>query len=550
MGERHGTSAVDPVRAIVEHLADGIVIVDDGGIVRFANPRAAALLGRSRAELVGHAFGIPIPAGGLREVELPESAGGSARAEVHATRLPWGDDSAWLITLHELTHRPRPEAQAEVSRERLAQLEAQAANQARAEFLTTMSHELRTPLNAVIGYAELLDLGLAGPLTEAQRQQLSRISASGRHLLGLVNEVLDLARVESGRLTVAKLTFYAADAAEGAIVLVQPLAEARAQALRFARGEARGPLAVGDPDRVRQILVNLLSNAVKFTAPGGRIALTIDVTDTPDPEARLTGCPQWVRFRVTDTGIGIAADQLEAVFAPFSQLQSGHTRRRDGSGLGLTISRRLARLMGGDLTVRSTPGQGSTFTLWLPAASAEAVAAERDVPSALSGRDPHVQGLSDVGGTLLRTIELIVDAFVRRLRTDAVIPVRDSFTFSQLADHTAALVAEIAFSLNVLEDAGGELSALMDDTNRVLRLLAERHATQRGRLGWSTAALRREYTILREEVVRAIRSRFPEDRDGSVAEAMEVVVRLLDQAEATGVRLLGSEQPGGDSRLP
>jgi signal transduction histidine kinase len=536
MGERHGTSAVDPVRAIVEHLADGIVIVDDGGIVRFANPRAAALLGRSRAELVGHAFGIPIPAGGLREVELPESAGGSARAEVHATRLPWGDDSAWLITLHELTHRPRPEAQA--------------ANQARAEFLTTMSHELRTPLNAVIGYAELLDLGLAGPLTEAQRQQLSRISASGRHLLGLVNEVLDLARVESGRLTVAKLTFYAADAAEGAIVLVQPLAEARAQALRFARGEARGPLAVGDPDRVRQILVNLLSNAVKFTAPGGRIALTIDVTDTPDPEARLTGCPQWVRFRVTDTGIGIAADQLEAVFAPFSQLQSGHTRRRDGSGLGLTISRRLARLMGGDLTVRSTPGQGSTFTLWLPAASAEAVAAERDVPSALSGRDPHVQGLSDVGGTLLRTIELIVDAFVRRLRTDAVIPVRDSFTFSQLADHTAALVAEIAFSLNVLEDAGGELSALMDDTNRVLRLLAERHATQRGRLGWSTAALRREYTILREEVVRAIRSRFPEDRDGSMAEAMEVVVRLLDQAEATGVRLLGSEQPGGDSRLP
>jgi signal transduction histidine kinase len=209
-----------------------------------------------------------------------------------------------------------------------ARAEAEAANRAKSEFLAVMSHELRTPLNAIGGYAELMEMGIRGPVTEEQRGDLHRIQQSQRHLLGLINEVLNYARLESGAVH-----FDVEDI------------------------RVRDALAVSaDPDKLRQILLNLLSNAVKFTDRGGRV------------EVACAAAEGRVQVLVRDTGIGIAADQLERIFEPFVQVRADLTRTAEGTGLGLAISRDLARGMGGDLTAESTVGAGSTFTLTLPRA--------------------------------------------------------------------------------------------------------------------------------------------------------------------------------------
>ena len=252
---------------------------------------------------------------------------------------------------------------------------AKAANRAKSEFLAVMSHELRTPLNAIGGYAELLEMGIRGPVTPQQREDLARIQMSQRHLLGLINDVLNYAKLETGTVHYAMADVRAWDALAAAEGLVAPQARAKGLALGVSRCAA-DVVVRADADKLRQVLVNLLSNAVKFTDRGGRIELTCDVscsgssgTDVShDNGARSGGVPLHVRYTVRDTGIGIAADQLERIFEPFVQVHSDLTRTAEGTGLGLAISRDLARGMGGDLTAESEVGVGSTFTLTLPAA--------------------------------------------------------------------------------------------------------------------------------------------------------------------------------------
>ena len=259
---------------------------------------------------------------------------------------------------------------------RAARAVAEQASAAKTQFLATMSHELRTPLNAVLGYVDLLRVEtIAGPLTGAQRGYLDRVDASARHLLGLIDEVLDFAKVEAGRMRVLLHPTAPRPEALAAVALVRPQADAKRLAIEVdARGDP-GLRVIADPDRLRQVLVNLLSNAVKFTEPGGRVTVRAEaVPDGAGVPPALAGMPA-ARILVEDTGVGIAPDQLEAVFDPFVQVDHGdpapanvYTRRHGGTGLGLAIGRRLARLMGGDLTAESTPGAGSTFALWLPLA--------------------------------------------------------------------------------------------------------------------------------------------------------------------------------------
>jgi signal transduction histidine kinase len=245
--------------------------------------------------------------------------------------------------------------------------EAQEANRAKSQFLSTMSHEIRTPLNAIIGFTSLFDLELDGPLAPRQSQYLERIRASSAHLLKLIEDVLDLAKVEAGRMEVRRERAPAEAAVSVAVGLVEPQAAAAGITIDYREGSTDAYL--GDEDRVRQILVNLLANAVKFTARGGRVTVTCGTAREPDADARqLSHEAPWVFIRVADTGMGIAPDMRESVFAAFVQTEQGLTRRRDGTGLGLTISRELARCMDGDLTLRSELGKGSQFTLWLPAA--------------------------------------------------------------------------------------------------------------------------------------------------------------------------------------
>ncbi|HUF65677.1 MAG TPA: ATP-binding protein [Gemmatimonadaceae bacterium] len=238
---------------------------------------------------------------------------------------------------------------------RQAQQLAEQANRAKMDFLAAMSHEFRTPLNAIAGYAQLLELGVHGELSGDQRKFLERLQRSQRHLLGLVEEVLSFARIESGivRYDVSEVTVgeIVARATEMALPQMQ------AKRLDFVSEPENAELRVlADGNRVEQILVNLLSNAVKFTEDGGSITV---VCGQEDGQVVVT---------VTDTGIGIPTDKLETVFEPFAQLPHAGSRRSSGVGLGLAISRDLARAMGGDITVVSTVGAGSAFTLKLPGA--------------------------------------------------------------------------------------------------------------------------------------------------------------------------------------
>ncbi|HUG40702.1 MAG TPA: ATP-binding protein [Longimicrobiales bacterium] len=246
--------------------------------------------------------------------------------------------------------------------------EAEDANHAKSRFLATMSHEIRTPLNAIVGYTELLEMEIAGPLTSRQREYLARVKVSSGHLIGLIDDILDLSRVESGRMILGRETIAAQASIAAAIALIEPQANSAGVGLDTECTAASG-LYVGDEDRVRQILVILLSNAIKFTDRGGSITVSCGTSRTPDAGANLDGNGPWTFIRVADTGIGISATEAETVFQPFVQVDPGNTRKQGGAGLGLAIGLELARRMGGDLTLRSARGEGSSFTLWLPSAA-------------------------------------------------------------------------------------------------------------------------------------------------------------------------------------
>ncbi|HET6765455.1 MAG TPA: ATP-binding protein [Longimicrobiaceae bacterium] len=533
------------VRRIVERLADGVVVVDGEGVIRFANPAAEALFGRPAEELAGSPFGFAVT-DGRAEIDVLRRGNGVVSAELRAVDVDWEGQPMRLVSLRDVTDRKRAEEhERQLARERAARAEAEAASQAKSDFLAMMSHELRTPLNAVLGYSELLELGLAGPMSEVQREHLERIQSSGRHLLGLVNEVLDLARVEAGQLTVRPMAAAADDAVAAALALARPLAAARGLAITAERdGDDAAPVVyLGDEGRVRQILVNLLSNAVKFTGAEGAIRVEWSLCDAPDAAAKVDGPSPWVCFRVHDTGIGIEPDKLDAIFDPFVQVEAGHTRSHDGSGLGLTISRRLARLMGGDLVAESTPGRGSTFTLWLPAASAAsapvaAPSVEGEVPA------QNVAGLADAGRALMRCTEHIVEELVCRLRADPPVPAAPRLPYSQLADHAGCMLADFALSCIALQETQGQPSPSTADSGEIQRLVADRHGAQRGRLGWDEAGLRAEFAMLREEVERALRRGLAQSPPEELANALAVIAGLLTQAEHVSMRALQAVRTG------
>jgi signal transduction histidine kinase len=236
--------------------------------------------------------------------------------------------------------------------EHAARQAAEEANRAKTQFLATMSHELRTPLNAISGYAELLSLGLRGPTTPEQQEDLGRIMRSQRHLLSVINDILNFARLEAGHVEYRVANVPVSELLGDLESLIRP--QLAAKQLAFSCDPMpNGVSARADAEKVRQVLLNLLANAVKFTGVGGGVHVTCDHDDTR------------VYIRVSDTGIGIPVDRRGAIFEPFVQLHRTLAQPAEGTGLGLAISRDLARGMGGELTVESEPGKGSTFTLVL-----------------------------------------------------------------------------------------------------------------------------------------------------------------------------------------
>ncbi|MBW3629684.1 MAG: PAS domain S-box protein [Gemmatimonadetes bacterium] len=414
-----------------------------------------------------------------------------------------------------------------------ARRHAEEASRAKSLFLATISHEIRTPLNAIMAYTDIMAMELGGPLTETQHSQLGRIRTSSQHLLGIVEDVLDLSRVEAGRMVVDRRAARIGPVIADAVTLVGPQAAARSIQISDAvSGLAADVPFAGDVERVRQILLNLLSNAVKFTDPGGRITVSAGTANLPSPDAQVEEPGPWVYVRVEDTGRGIPADRIEAVFEPFVQADMNLTRQHGGTGLGLAISRRFARLMGGDLTVRSELGAGSTFFLWLPAAAVELATAQ---PTGAGGESANQGILRAVREAILTEMERVLYAFVARLRSDAATPSAHSLAEPDLEDHLASFLADVAQTLAGLDlSVGREAGALRDGT-LIQRAIAERHGKQRRRLGWLESELRREHEILLEELSAAVRRQVARERQEEVEDAISTLGQFLGSAERISV---------------
>ena len=236
--------------------------------------------------------------------------------------------------------------------QRAAAAEAAQANRAKSEFLARMSHDLRTPLNAIGGYTQLMEMGVHGPVSDPQRDALGRVRRAQEHLLTIINDILSFAKLEAGQVQVVPEAVPVASLLRELAAMVEPEATGRGLALRVEPG-ADDVAAHADRERLMQVLLNLTSNAIKFTPRGGIVVAT-------------EATPELVTIAVRDTGIGVPAEKLEAIFDPFMQGHGSPAERRDGVGLGLAISRELTRMMGGDVTVTSVEGEGSTFTVRLP----------------------------------------------------------------------------------------------------------------------------------------------------------------------------------------
>ena len=327
-----------------------ITIIEDVEAMLAATARSAKHMHLLRGLGIGALLTVPLIARGKllgaitfvsSQREAPYSQKDVQLAEDLATRAALALDSAQAYDLALVSKRS-----------------AEAANSAKTAFLGAMSHELRTPLNAIGGYIDLLDMGLRGPVTEAQHADFARVKANQQHLSILVTEILNFARLASEGVSFAIADLDACDALQSAVGLIEPLFAEKGLVLDGMTG-GPGIMARADPAKVTQILLNLLANAIKFTPAGGRI------------RAECAVAADTVFLRVSDTGIGIAPGELEAIFAPFTQLKEGLSAREGGAGLGLAISRDLARAMKGDVTVESGEGKGSRFTLSLPRAEAE-----------------------------------------------------------------------------------------------------------------------------------------------------------------------------------
>ncbi|MEX2374547.1 MAG: ATP-binding protein [Dehalococcoidia bacterium] len=552
-------------RLLVESVTDyAIFMLDPDGRVVNWNAGAERLKGYGPGEILGHHLSIFYPEAererGYPDYELEIAAregvyvdeGWRVRKDgsrfwAHVTITALRDDEGGLLGFGKVTRNLTERKRAEEERERLldlereSRIEAERANQAKSDFLANMSHEFRTPLNAIIGYTDLLDSDVAGKLTDVQRGYLDRVRASSQHLVSLVGDVLDMSKVEAGRIELAPRPLRADLEIRAAMELLEPAARAGGVVLTSGCVPENELIVRADPDRLQQVLLNVMGNAVKFTEPDGRVTITCGLVNATSHNAALEGPGPWGVLRIQDTGIGIPQGRIDSIWNPFEQADSGRSRAKEGAGLGLAISRALARLMGGDLVAFSQQGEGSTFLLFLPVAGVEEWRPTRERER--RGPERTTAGISVVGYVALAEIQQILLSYVARLRADLDVPKANELSDAVLEDHIATLLADIAETVKAVEDAAGDPSALVRDSQAIQRTLAHNHGKRRADAGWSPAELKREYQILREEVEHAIRRRTDHDgingaESGVVERGLDLFLRFVDRAEEVSLSSL------------
>lgn len=357
------------LRAIFRTIVDAIVVIDGEGRILDFNPAAERIFGYAAEEVIGQNVrslmpepdssqhdqylknyfqtGQPRIIGTGREVTGLRKDGGTVPLDLAVSEVNYDGRRLFTGILRDITERKQAEEKL-----RQAKMEAETANRAKSSFLANMSHELRTPLNAIIGYSELLHEEAEERDDQPLLEDLGRIGMAARHLLSLINEVLDLSQIEAGRVQIEIAEIEIDSLLQEVGETVRPLAARNGNGLKIECPADIGTIE-SDPTKLRQVLFNLLANAAKFTRDG---VITVGARRGEDG----------MRFTVTDNGIGMTEEQLDRVFEEFAQADDDTRRNYGGTGLGLAISRKFCRILGGDLTAESSPGEGSRFTVELP----------------------------------------------------------------------------------------------------------------------------------------------------------------------------------------
>jgi signal transduction histidine kinase/DNA-binding response OmpR family regulator/HAMP domain-containing protein len=469
------------LQSILDTMSDGVIVADGNGRVIMSNPAAAALLHLEVEDtltsdwIARHGFYLPdtVTAYPHEQFPLIRAVAGSPveGAVVFVLDDIKAPDGIWLsidatpltdeggilhngvAILHNIT------AQKKVEEALLrAKDAAVAASLAKSQFLANMSHELRTPLNAIIGYSEMLQETAEDEGHDAAVPDLQRIHAAGKHLQTLIDDILDLSKIEAGKMELFLEPFDVTTLVQDVAATVQPLVEKNGNNMTVRCGDDLGDMHA-DLTRVRQVLFNLLSNAGKFTREG-RVAVNVT--------RESAGGRDWIRFEVEDTGIGMTPEQAGRLFGDFTQVDASTTRKYGGTGLGLAISQRFSRMMGGDITVTSEPDAGSTFTLLIPAKvsppAGQAATGWRDLASAAAaGNGPHR------GGPEVTVLVIDDDPDVRDLMSRLL--VREGFGVVLACDGPEGLarareVRPTVITLDVVMpgvDGWGTLAALKSD---------------------------------------------------------------------------------------
>lgn len=427
-------------RALFDNVAEGILVVKkSNGTVGYANPAMAAMLGYALEDLRGKRAAdirpdgtVPPPANGEpSSTDFLRRDGSLLPSEEKWTGIQVGGEDYLLGIVHDVTQRRAMDEELERHRinlenlivERTAELErkkgeaqflavkaqeearrahetldrlaksekmlieardsANEANRAKSDFLATMSHEIRTPLNAVIGLSQLL---LKEPMTDGQRDSIAKINGSALSLMGIIDDILDFSKIEAGRMDTEKIPFLLEEVLSGAVETVFPAAERKGIEIHVDKSPSLPPSLIGDPMRIRQILHNLLSNAVKFTESGD---IVVSVTERGRGKHEIDA-----DFSVEDSGIGMTEEEMARIFQPFVQADGSITRKYRGTGLGLTISKRLCELMGGSIRAKSAPGKGSRFDFSIPLGMVEG-RENQELPASLCGSDLKILAVDD-----------------------------------------------------------------------------------------------------------------------------------------------------------